>query len=175
LRLFGVFFVPPFALGAVACAYLHSDVGARNVSECKFLASIVVLRLSGGKHKARLELHHRCAVAAAPLLRSRRSHVSLREFKSGRIRRDGCVRISTCQDYRVYLYGDLEVKTSELKTVAQHTIHRFFELMVPSRASSAISPANVLLKPASAREAWLFVCVAANASRFPVPGPWPPA
>ena len=33
----------------VACAYLHSDVGARLVSECKFLANIVVLRLSGGE------------------------------------------------------------------------------------------------------------------------------
>ena len=32
----------------VACAYLNSDVGARLVSECKFLANIVVLRLSGG-------------------------------------------------------------------------------------------------------------------------------
>ena len=32
----------------VACAYLHSDVGTRLVSECKFLANIVVLRLSGG-------------------------------------------------------------------------------------------------------------------------------
>ena len=36
-------------LGAVvACAYLHSDVGARLVSECKFLANIAVLRLVGG-------------------------------------------------------------------------------------------------------------------------------
>jgi len=62
--------------------------------------------------------------------------------------------------------------TLELKVVASQKIHRFFELMVPSRTSSAIfissvdgrvtcvwvgtEPANLLLKPASARVTWLF-------------------
>jgi hypothetical protein len=77
--------------------------------------------------------HGAVALVAAPLLRSRRGHLSLREFKSGCIRRCGCVRIGFCQNCRLAF-----MTTSELKTVAPQTTHRFFELMVPSRMSSAI-------------------------------------
>jgi hypothetical protein len=56
--------------------------------------------------------HGSAALAATPLLSSRRGHLVLREFKSGRIRRCGCVRISFSQDFRLRLDGDLGIKSS---------------------------------------------------------------
>jgi hypothetical protein len=56
--------------------------------------------------------HGVVALVATPLLRSRRGHLSLREFQSGCIRRCCCVRISFCQDCRLRLHDDLGVKSS---------------------------------------------------------------
>jgi hypothetical protein len=80
--------------------------------------------------------------------------------------------------------------TSELKAVAPQTIHRFFELMVPSRTSSAIflylltaaqrargsdGTRECVVEAGLGKGTFVSLCVAARASSFPASGPWPPA